>query len=321
MPNMTHHDISQVQAPQAIVVLVTSRCNATCLYCPFHKNILDFVVDPNLEWLKCRFKEAADYGVKYVRLSGGEPLLRKDLEEITAYAAALGLTPTMVTNGALLTEKRMAALEKAGMHAVTLSVDTLDAGEYESLRGLPFAHVRRNLEMFERMHRENSPVWTGLTVVVSRYNIEQLPGVVKDLSRRGIPVQFQPMHSYSETEVENAANEPSVEQVEQLVTRLIAMREQGYLVNNSVQYLKGMNDFVRTKRPPSDYLCPIPWTTAVYDGDMHLRPCCYPHTPIANSDTLPFPISWNSGEMNDWRNKISRMECHGCWLLSLDTWK
>jgi MoaA/NifB/PqqE/SkfB family radical SAM enzyme len=313
--------LEMIHPPDAIVVLVTSRCNASCTYCPFHKDILDFPVDPDIALLKQRFKEAAEYKTKYVRLSGGEPLLRRDLEEMIVYMSKLGLQASMVTNGSLLTTDRMESLTKAGIRAITLSVDTLDQDVYELVRGLPFTHIQRNLDMFEQMHKTGAPVWTGLTVVITRYNIEHLPRMVENLSARYIPIQFQPIHSYSDSEIENASNEPEIGQVEKLVDILISMREQGYLVNNSTRYLQGIVDFSRTKRPPKDFTCPIPWTTAVYDGDMNLRPCCYPHTPISNSCDAPFPVSWNCDEMNVWREKISRMECHGCWLLSLDTWK
>ncbi len=230
------------------------------------------------------------------------------------------MKPTIVTNGSLLSEARLASLIQAGIRAITLSVDTMDPELYESLRGLPFSHVSRNLAMFRALQQSAGGPWVGVTVVITRHNIGQILDMTKSLTAMGIPVQFQPCHSYSD-EKENSENQPDLSQVELLVQALIEMKGAGYLVNNSVRYLEGIADFVRSGRPPADFRCQVPWLMAVYDGDMQLRPCCFPLPPISNSKADPFQASWNSAEMNRWRDRISRMECPGCWLLSLDTWK
>jgi len=309
-----------VPAPESIAILVTGRCNATCIYCPYNKGILNFSEEPSRSEVERRIAEASTMGVSTLRFSGGEPLIRRDLEDLIAYAAARGMKPSIVTNGSLLSEARLANLVKAGIQAITLSIDTLDPELYESLRGLPFSHVRRNLAMFQALQRGSDGPWVGLTVVITRHNIGQILEMTESLTRMGIPIQYQPCHSYSE-EKENSQNQPDPDEVEEVVQALIERKGKGYLVNNSVRYLEGIIDFVRTGCPPADFRCRVPWLMAVYDGDMQLRPCCFPLTPISNSKTDSFQESWNSAEMNGWRDRIGRMECPGCWLLSLDTWK
>ncbi|WP_181685804.1 TIGR04347 family pseudo-SAM/SPASM protein [Halorhabdus salina] len=70
--------------------------------------------------------DLAAYGVDVLRLAGGEPLLRDDLDDLIDYATDAGLETVLETNGTLLTEDRAAALESAGLTEVAVAVDGLD---------------------------------------------------------------------------------------------------------------------------------------------------------------------------------------------------
>jgi cyclic pyranopterin phosphate synthase len=115
---------------------VTDRCNLRCQYC---------MPEPDYVWLPretlLSFEEIravvdafAELGVDRVRLTGGEPLLRKNLESLIASLAArpairdLALT----TNGVLLAPQARALVE-AGLHRITVSLDTLDRRRFEQL--------------------------------------------------------------------------------------------------------------------------------------------------------------------------------------------
>jgi cyclic pyranopterin phosphate synthase len=109
-------------------VSVTDRCNLRCTYCmPEEATFLDRGEILTFEEITRFVRIAADLGVTKVRLTGGEPLMRRRLPNLVAMIAAtpgiddLGLT----TNGLLLAESA-AALRDAGLHRVTISLDTLD---------------------------------------------------------------------------------------------------------------------------------------------------------------------------------------------------
>ena len=115
---------------------VTDRCNLRCQYCMPER---DYVWLPRRDILD--FEEVgalvdvfADLGVDKVRLTGGEPLLRRDLEKlIRLLAAKPGLSDlAMTTNGVLLAE-RAAELARAGLHRVTVSLDTLRPQRFQAL--------------------------------------------------------------------------------------------------------------------------------------------------------------------------------------------
>ena len=124
---------------------VTDRCNFRCTYC-MPKEIFghDHAFLPKAEILS--FEEMArltkifvDLGVEKVRLTGGEPLLRRGLDRLIAQLAALdGLRDlTLTTNGSALFEQA-AALRAAGLHRLTVSLDALDDATFRAMNDVDF---------------------------------------------------------------------------------------------------------------------------------------------------------------------------------------
>jgi cyclic pyranopterin phosphate synthase len=117
-------------------ISVTDRCNFRCLYC-MPKTVYgrDFPFLPRRELLD--FEEIsriarifAARGVRKIRLTGGEPLLRHDIEELIVQLAAIpGIEITLTTNGSLLAPKAR-SLRSAGLHRITVSLDALDEATF-----------------------------------------------------------------------------------------------------------------------------------------------------------------------------------------------
>ena len=138
-------------------ISVTDRCNFRCVYC-MPKDVYgrDFPFLPHAELLT--FEEitrvAAVFvraGVRKVRLTGGEPLLRRNLERLVAMLAALpGVDLTLTTNGALLAKKAR-ALRDAGLTRVTVSLDALDDTTFRAMNDVDFP-VARVLEGIDAAH-------------------------------------------------------------------------------------------------------------------------------------------------------------------------
>ena len=126
-------------------VSVTDRCNFRCTYC-MPKEIFgrDFVFLPSNQLLSfeeiTRFSQiAVGVGVEKIRLTGGEPLLRRDVEVLVAQLAAInGLRDlTLTTNGSLLVRKAQ-ALKDAGLNRVTVSLDSLDDAVFQAMNDVAF---------------------------------------------------------------------------------------------------------------------------------------------------------------------------------------
>src|SRR6266536_1277416 len=131
-------------------ISVTDRCQFRCTYCmPREVFGRDFVFLPREQLLT--FEELtrlarlfAGLGVRKLRLTGGEPLLRRDLDKLVAMLAGIGGIGdiALTTNGALLAGKAQ-ALAAAGLRRVTVSLDSLDATVFLALNdaGFPVARV------------------------------------------------------------------------------------------------------------------------------------------------------------------------------------
>jgi cyclic pyranopterin phosphate synthase len=129
-------------------ISVTDRCNFRCTYC-MPKDIFgpDYAFLPRSEVLS--FEEITRLarlfkaqGVEKIRLTGGEPLLRKDLERLIGMLAALGgLDLTLTTNGSLLARKAR-ALRDAGLDRVTISLDSLDDEVFRAMNDVDFPVAR-----------------------------------------------------------------------------------------------------------------------------------------------------------------------------------
>ena len=134
---------------------VTDRCNFRCTYCmPKEVFARPGAFLPKQEILS--FEELArvaqvfiGLGVEKIRLTGGEPLMRHDLERLVAMLAPLdGLRDlTLTTNGSLLVEKA-AALRAAGLHRLTVSLDSLDDAIFSVMNDVqfPVARVLRGID-------------------------------------------------------------------------------------------------------------------------------------------------------------------------------
>src|ERR1043165_7153772 len=81
------------------------------------------------------FTEARALGVLQLGLSGGEPMIRKDLEELAAHARSLGLYSTLVTSGLGLTRARAERLRDAGLEHVQISIQDADPESAERIAG------------------------------------------------------------------------------------------------------------------------------------------------------------------------------------------
>ena len=131
-------------------VSVTDRCNFRCVYCmpkevfgsdyqflP-HKDILTY------EEITRIVRVFVSCGVKKVRLTGGEPLLRREIERLIEMLADVpGLDDlTLTTNGSPLTKEKASALQRAGLRRLTVSLDSLDDAVFQAMNDVSFPVAR-----------------------------------------------------------------------------------------------------------------------------------------------------------------------------------
>jgi pyrroloquinoline quinone biosynthesis protein E len=178
-------------APTVLIAELTHRCPLGCPYCsnplaltPQHDE-LDLVT-----WARL-FGEAAALGTGGVRLSGGEPGLRRDLVEIAASAREAGLHTSLVTSGVGIATRTMRDLWEAGLHAVHVSFQDADAVEADRLAGHKSAFQRKHALAVEAVR-----LGLDLTVqfVLHRANVQRVREMTAlALSLKASRVEFAPM--------------------------------------------------------------------------------------------------------------------------------
>lgn len=115
-----------VERPFLAQMVVTRRCNLACGYC----NEYDDVSKPvPTEVLKERLNHLARLGTVVVTLTGGEPLLHPQLDELVAHAVAQGMVCTTISNGYAFTRRWIDRLNRAGLTLVQISIDNLEPNE------------------------------------------------------------------------------------------------------------------------------------------------------------------------------------------------
>src|SRR5438067_12456056 len=122
--------------PHVVAWNLTRRCNLECAHCYISAGPSESAA-AELDTAGCLAivdQVLAVNPAPLLILSGGEPLLRRDLGEIAGYASANGATVVVGTNGTLLTDERIAALVDAGVRGVAVSVDSLRPSYHDNFR-------------------------------------------------------------------------------------------------------------------------------------------------------------------------------------------
>lgn len=118
-----------------LIAELTYLCPLRCVYC---SNPTDLAAHPDRlktdDWLRV-FRQAAELGALQLNLSGGEPLLRKDLEALVEGAHALDFYTNLITSGIPLTRERLAGLKERGLSSVQVSLQDSRAAESDRIAG------------------------------------------------------------------------------------------------------------------------------------------------------------------------------------------
>ena len=162
--------------PIGLLAELTHRCPLRCPYCsnPLELSRASAELDADT-WGRV-FHEAAALGVLQLHLSGGEPAVRRDLEAITAHAAAAGLYSNLITSGVMLDGARLRALAAAGLDHVQLSVQDAEATSADRIGGLRGGHERK-LRFAAEVHEAGLPL--TLNAVVHRQNLDRLDQLIE----------------------------------------------------------------------------------------------------------------------------------------------
>ncbi len=172
-------------------ISVTDRCNLRCLYCMGaegvqqipHRDILTY------EEILQVVRAGAELGISKIRLTGGEPLVRKDLLHLVEKIALVpGITDLAMTTNGVMLPKYAAALKQAGLKRVNLSLDSLNPALYEKItRGGKLEQVLTGIDA--ALEQKLTPVKIN-TVLMKGLNHAEVPEFLRFAQQKPVQVRF-----------------------------------------------------------------------------------------------------------------------------------
>lgn len=200
-------------------IAVTSRCNLRCSYClseehecrqaPEHD-------DMDTGDIALLIRILAGNGVKKIRFTGGEPLLRNDIAELVRSAKQTdGIEKVSLTTNGVLLHKHLDSLLGAGLDALNLSIDTLDRDRYKAItRRDVFAQVKVNLETL----LASKAVPVKLNIVMMRgINSDEIAAFMEFTRNHAVTVRFMELQPFDDHQIWRTGRFLGLEKIQELL--------------------------------------------------------------------------------------------------------
>ncbi|MCB9795186.1 MAG: radical SAM protein [Alphaproteobacteria bacterium] len=304
--------------PTQIHLSVTDRCFLPCLHCDIWKN-----KTPDLSgalWLDLLDRLAEWLGPVSTNFVGGEPLLRKDLEQLMARSVALGNEVTFNTNAWLLTEARAQKVHEAGVSIVYVSMDGAREATVDHSRGRK-GSWQKCQEAFELLDRYSQPR-VVITCILHGQNAAEVPELLDFVKARGYQLVVQPLYqnfgdnSYNPDWYKSSPLWPQdLGPVNEALELLAAERRRGGPVCNAVGQLAAMKGYFAAPSVFNGLTCKAGHSDLSIDPHGNIR-MCYFLEPVATIfDLAPLAAIWDAPRTLRRRWEVSRCE-RDCNLLN-----
>jgi PqqA peptide cyclase len=164
------------RAPVGMLAELTHRCPLQCPYCSNPLELERVAGElTTAEWQDV-MRQAADLGILQVHLSGGEPTVRQDLEDIVEVAAKGGLYTNLITAGVTLSRDRLKRLKDLGLDHVQLSIQDVDDANAEKISNYKNGLAKKR-ELCKWVREFEMPL--TINAPIHRHNIENLPNIIQ----------------------------------------------------------------------------------------------------------------------------------------------
>ena len=162
--------------PKIVAWEITRRCELACRHCRGAARDHDYADELSTEECFKTVDALAAFSEPMIILTGGEPLMRRDVFDVARYATEKGCRVVLATCGHTVTPDVALKLKAAGVMAVSVSLDAATAEEHDAFRGLPGA-CRKTLEALDCFKAAGLPFQINTTV--SKLNVNDLPQILK----------------------------------------------------------------------------------------------------------------------------------------------
>ncbi|MFI5952972.1 pyrroloquinoline quinone biosynthesis protein PqqE [Cryptosporangium sp. NPDC051539] len=169
------------EPPFGLLAELTYRCPLSCAYCSNPLNMADYTDELSTEEWQRVFREARDLGVLQCHLSGGEPLLRRDLAALVGAASSLGLYTNLVTSAVGLSRVTAQRLRDAGLDHVQISIQADQPSLSDRIAGIP--SFQRKVDAMRVVKELGWPL--TVNIVLHKRNIDRVAELLEFAAEAG----------------------------------------------------------------------------------------------------------------------------------------
>ncbi|HPC17945.1 MAG TPA: radical SAM protein [Candidatus Hydrogenedentes bacterium] len=299
-----------------LLMFLTKRCNLRCKMCGVCEYDPTCDDQPELdtgEW-KSVLQSARNLGCTIVSMTGGEPLLRKDVFDLIRFARELGMAVHLCSNGMLLDRDNVIQLREAGVNALSISIESPGPEPHDSLRG------PRSFELAVqgvKLARELAPeVQVGINCVITRLNYKNIAAMIPFAEEIGAhQIKFAPIHTnllHRRKRIEHYSDlifsQEDLDELDYEIKELIAASRRSRILTTSAMFFAGMADLYRK---PLQFRCYAGYAACAINPAGIVAPCCDMDGTLSVRDQ-PLETIWGSPEMERMRTKVRHCN-RACW--------
>lgn len=299
-------------------LLVTSWCNLHCKMCDyrmgaFNRNEL------NYEQIRKLLSDAVEMGLERLDISGGEPMVRKELYDIISFASSLKLRTLLVTNGVLIGEAEAEKLVASGVSAVIISLEGFEQTN-DMIRG--DGNFRKALGAIRALQKYKEKLdYINVGVTISKANYKQLYDFTKFiLEEIGVnSVSYNPFdknmlyhENYEAVKDIFTITPDMIDDLKEQLQKIIDYKNDFKKPLPPENYLRKIPQYFEGIRMLPDYPCYQPLMGCAVDCSGQVFPCWGEGIAVGNVSEKSFKEIVNSREYIEICNKALSRKCKGC---------
>ena len=236
---------------------LTRRCNSKCKFCPYSRYDTSKDKELTTEQIFKILDQFHEIGIGAFSFLGGEPLLRKDIEDIGKYLKEKGIISQLSTNGTLL--KKRAEQLTSSLDCIMVSLDAANRKLYESIRGIDtFNKVVDGIKEALTYARDNGCIVITNTVICSK-NLDEIPNLIRfacdELGVHGMV--FDQVTLKKNWDVDRATDSKLFPQKHvDTINQILKFKEDGYPILTTKCYFKAIaNNKISFRCMPHLFCC------------------------------------------------------------------
>lgn len=274
--------------PTLVAIKPTLNCVANCLHCNPREKKFTRERTLTLNEYNELFKKLKKMGTEQICISGGEPLIYKDIVELVSLIRENGLKASLNTNGWLLTIEKFKELVEAGLLVVNLSIDSPLSKKHDELRRLNGLFDRATNQIIE-CKNTNIPFELNVRMVLSKHNYKDVSEMIKLAERlRADILSIDMIEADSKNKLFLLNREEIIDFKENYIPNLIEQIENMNIKENLKKFnIHQLKDMFNTQFNPIENFengyywrddrikekCDIPKSFMIIEGDGMVLPC------------------------------------------------